>query len=70
MDSKLHGQAASMGIRERLTQYKQLRQASENPPRESYLPNYKQNKPSTAYMISLQGIKELSILDTSFKNDS
>jgi hypothetical protein len=61
MDSKLHGQSTSMGPRERLTQYKQLRQASENPPRESYLPNYKQSKQSTAYMISLQGVKDLSL---------
>ena len=50
-----------MGPRERLIQYKQLRQASENPPRESYLPNYKQSKQSTAYMISLQGVKDLSL---------
>lgn len=46
--------------------YKQIRQQSDKTHNETYLPNYKPNKITTGYLISLQGVKEFSLEDTPF----
>jgi len=47
-----------------------LKKDAERVELEAYLPGFQPRKPSQSYVISLQGIKEISIKDTPFGNDN